>query len=229
MAKVKGALGIGDDESETEEATGALEDIAGKEKADTDEHTVHGMRLGKEDIRRIIDKAGDARLWSDLAWGIGDQKALLAWSALGRDIALVSRQVRPGLRRRGAGRSSAPTRAAHGRADAPGTAGRQRLDRPAQRVPEEPEGARQGLRRAGAARLRRRGRGQGEGGRARPGRSLGPAAVPAAGEDAARRAPGGRLQPERLSGRRRSTRATGAAAQPSQGARITSAKDEDAT
>ena len=88
FAKVKGALGIGDDEAEAK-ATGALEDIAGKAKPDTDEKTVHGMRLGKADIARIVDKAGDARAWSDLSWGVGDQNAILQWSKLGRDIARV--------------------------------------------------------------------------------------------------------------------------------------------
>ncbi|HEX2541163.1 MAG TPA: hypothetical protein VHM00_08780 [Caldimonas sp.] len=91
LAKVKGALGIGDDEEQDEKAAGALEQIAGKETPDTDEKTVHGMRLGKEDIRRIVDKAADARAWSDLSWGIGDQKAILQWSALGRDIARVGK------------------------------------------------------------------------------------------------------------------------------------------
>jgi hypothetical protein len=86
MARVKDALGFGD---EPEKKTGLLEDVAGGEKADTDDRAVHGVRLGKDDIRRIVEQARDSQRWSHLAWGVGDTKAVVQWGDLGRSIASV--------------------------------------------------------------------------------------------------------------------------------------------
>lgn len=84
VSKVKNVIGMGD---EPKKKTGLLEDVAGGKKADTDDHYVFGVRLGKEDIARIVERAGNARNWSDMAWGVGSTAAIMQWSALGRDIA----------------------------------------------------------------------------------------------------------------------------------------------
>lgn len=71
--------------------TGALTDLTGGAEAEgTDIETVEGLEFTAADLAKVVERAKDARDWSDLAWGIGGgTETVLAWGALGKRIVAI--------------------------------------------------------------------------------------------------------------------------------------------